>query len=443
MPARSRIKDLREAAADIALTLMPWQDIAGRYMMALGPNDKWLYRRIAVVVARQSGKTEIIKPRVLVGLRMGRVQLHIAQDRLRPRRSTFEPLADFLNEAEQRERYRIRNIRFANGQEQILCHGGGSYTIYAPTSGGARGGSFDDVYVDEAREFEDMTVESIIRPTTAARPNAQIMYFSSAGHDASAVLNDIRGRRDDDPRLAYLEWSAAPERDIGDREGWREANPALGITIDMDTLEDNFTSMSANAFETEHLCRWVVSMRPRLIDETIWMRAKSRLEKPVRPAMAVSVDPSGTRASAAIAWRQTDGTIGLKVVADVHGEPVNIDMLGPELSQRAMRMGATVVGFDPWTDTELARYFRNPKAVNGREFAGDCLTFVSVAEGQRLRWDDADAVAADLPWAVRKSHDSGAFMAVRAQDDKPITAVLAAIRAVGLVPAVAALPRVF
>jgi hypothetical protein len=34
-------------------------------------------------------------------------------------------------------------------------------------------------------------------------------------------------------------------------------------------------------------------------------------------------------------------------------------------------------------------------------------------------------------------------MAVKAKDDRPITAALAAIRAVGLVPAVAALPRVF
>ena len=185
-------------------------------------------------------------------------------------------------------------------------------------------------------------------------------------------------------------------------------------------------------------------MRPRLIDESTWLRAKGRLEKPVRPSMAVSVDPTGSRACAAIAWRQTDGTIGLRWLPTSTATPVNIDELGPgPRRRRALRMGATVVGFDPWTDTDLARHFRNAKAVNGREFAGDCLAFVSVAESQRLRWDDADAVSADLPWAVRKPHDSGAFMAVKAQDDKPITAVLAAIRAVGLVPAVAALPRVF
>src|SRR5207344_1666344 len=104
--------------------------------------------RLAVVVARQNGKTEIIKPRVLMGLRLGRAQLHIAQDRLRPRRSTFEPLAEFLDLPENREKYRIKTIRLGNGQEQITTEHGGSYTILAPTSGGARGGSFDDVYVD-------------------------------------------------------------------------------------------------------------------------------------------------------------------------------------------------------------------------------------------------------------------------------------------------------
>ena len=57
----------------------------------------------------------------------------------------------------------------------------------------------------------------------------------------------------------------------------------------------------------------------------------------------------------------------------------------------------TVVGFDPWTDTELARHFRNAKAVNSREFAGDCLAFIGAAESGRLVWDDAEAISSDLP----------------------------------------------
>src|SRR5688572_6537273 len=96
LPARSLIKDLEACALDLNLTLMEWQRIAGRYMTALGPHDQWLYRRFAAIVSRQNGKTEIIKPRVLLGFKLNRKMLHTAQDRSRPRKSTFEPLVDFF-----------------------------------------------------------------------------------------------------------------------------------------------------------------------------------------------------------------------------------------------------------------------------------------------------------------------------------------------------------
>ena len=65
------------------------------------------------------------------------------------------------------------------------------------------------------------------RPTLTASRNPQTIYCSNAGDDMSVVLNALRTRAETDPSLAYMEWSAAPERPIDDREGWAEANPAL------------------------------------------------------------------------------------------------------------------------------------------------------------------------------------------------------------------------
>jgi hypothetical protein len=56
----------------------------------------------------------------------------------------------------------------------------------------------------------------------------QIIYLSNAGDETSIVLNSLRDRAAEDPRLAYLEWSAAPDRADDDRDGWAEANPAIG-----------------------------------------------------------------------------------------------------------------------------------------------------------------------------------------------------------------------
>jgi polyhydroxyalkanoate synthesis regulator phasin len=64
----------------------------------------------------------------------------------------------------------------------------------------------------------------------------------------------------------------------------------------------------------------------------------------------------------------------------------------------------------------------------------------------KLRWDEADAITDDLIWTAKKPHDeSGSFQAVRSDDDRPITAALAAIRAVWMAstPAKRGIARVY
>ncbi|MFI5292906.1 MAG: hypothetical protein ACHQ02_08565, partial [Candidatus Limnocylindrales bacterium] len=263
------------------------------------------------------------------------------------------------------------------------------------------------------------------------------IYLSNAGDSSSVVLNDLRSRADTDPDLAYLEWSAAPTRELTDRKGWAEANPALGTTITLDTLAGFHATFPGPVFETEHLCRWVVSMQPPLVAEAAWLKAHRATETPRRASMGISMDVGGRRASAVIAWRQPDDSIGLKVVADWHGMPLVIETIGDELRRLVASHRVRDVAFDPETDADLARRLVASKPLAGREYANASETFVRVVESGRLRWDDASAVTDDLAWTARKPHASGAWHAVKAQDDRPITAALAAVRAVWL----ASVPR--
>lgn len=428
VPAKSLLADYRVAAKELGIRLMPWQVTAARYLTAVN-RQRWQFREIVLVVARQNGKTTELLPLIHQRLKAGRRILHTAQNRSLPR-ETFLTLAQSLNGHPD-----VVEIRYANGQEVIKFSNGGRYTLVAPTKSGARGHGVDDVLLDEVREQHSFELVASIKPAITASKNPQIIYVSNAGDEDSVVLNDLRRRSETDSSLAYLEWSASPDRAIDDRLGWAEANPAMGITIQPETLEDFFRSLPPAVFETEHLCRWVISMQPRLVSDASWQRARRTLEKPLRPMMAISMDPSGGRASAAIAWQQTDGTIGLKLVADVTGTPIDTDLFGPDLRQLAMRLGVTSVGFDDWTDKELARHLaqlRDVKAINGREFANASENFVRVIESGRLRWDEADQVSDDLTWTARKPHETGAWMAVKAKPDRAITSVLASIRAVWL-----------
>lgn len=424
VPVKSAIDEYKAAATLLGIKLMGWQTIAARFMVALD-GKRWKYHEVCVVVARQNGKTTLLLPFILMHLRRGDRLLHTAQNRSIPR-ETFLELAWKLNGDPD-----VAEIRFANGQELIRFTNGGRYTLVAPRPG-VRGYSVDIVLLDEVREQDSFDLLAGIKPTLTASRNPQVVYLSNAGDGDSVVLNDLRRRKDSDPSLAYLEWSAQPGRALDDVEGWREANPALGTTILFETLQGFHASFPPPVFETEHLCRWVVTMQPRLVADAKWEQCRGVLEDGRRPALGISMDASGTRASAVLAWQQSDGTIAVRVIADVHGEPIDTDRFGTELSDRAIRSGVSSVAFDDLTDRGLSRFFKAAKPMTGREFANASANFVRVIDAGRLRWDDADAVTNDLAWTARRPLTEGAWVAVKAKEDRPITASLAAIRAVQL-----------
>jgi len=443
MPARSEAKAFALVAKEMGIDLMPWQAISSRYITAKGPDGRHLFREVALLVARQQGKTTLMKPHIVRELRAGRKIMHIAQNRELPR-EMFGVVADAIAGSDQnllpRRRGKIIWPRYGSGQEEIILNNGASYRIAAANRGGARGHANDIVIIDELREMESFDVMAAAEPTLTMSDDPQIIYLSNAGNDASVVLNSVRDRAGDDPALAFLEWSASPDRQADDREGWCEANPALGYYPSvLRTLESDYRkhSLSGNLsiFETEHLCRWVATMRERLVDEFAWKlcRAEAELTPPRRPFMAVSMAPSGTRASAAIAWQQPDLTMALRLLYDVTGDPINADALGEDLKRTASRLGVGMVGFDPLTDAGLAKFFRKSQAISGPKFSNATDTFATMVQAHQLRWDDAAQIGDDLVWTAKKQNEeSGSYQAVRANDDRPITAALAAIRAVWL-----------
>jgi hypothetical protein len=427
--ATSRAQGAYNAAQRLGLQLWPWQKYALHEGMAT-VDGRFKYREVVNVAARRNGKTKILDARVLADMDAGRRFLHTSHNRILPRK-TLLSIANL-----DRSRYKVRE---ANGQEEIRdLHTGGSYKILAPQRG-ARGEDGDTLCVDEIREFEDWDFIAAAEPIVASSDDPQVLYLSNAGSELSVVLNDLRRRGTEglSPDLLYLEWSAAPELASDDREGWLQANPAIGhgnLTLErLQALYDKYMEAGELAiWETEHLCRWVVSMMPRLVDDSTWQRCRGTVEAPNNPAMGISVDPSGRRASAVVAWKQSDGSIAVTVSAEVTGNPINIVDLAVDLTAQAQTAGVTAVGFDPWTDQHLARHFPVTEGINGQEFANASERFVSAVETQALRWQAADAISVDLPYVARKITTGRSYMADRADPDRSITAALAAIRAVWL-----------
>lgn len=446
MPARSAVPAFRAAAEEMGIHLMPWQEEAARYLTATARDGRHLYREVCILVARQNGKTTLLKPYIVAALKAGKRVMHIAQTRDLPR-EMFGVIADALAATPEllpTRRGRTVWPRYAQGQEEIKLANGGVYRIAAANRGGARGRSNDLLIIDELREMVDWDVLNAAEPTLTMSDDPQIVYLSNAGTEESVILNAIRARAGRDDSLAYLEWSAGPERSVDDRDGWCEANPALGHFPQV--LREVETSFNARRlegtlaqFETERLCRWVNTMRQPLLDLARWEGCAAELAPPPKPPyMAVSMDPAGKRASLALAWRQADGSIALRMLLEATGNvetgaPIATDRLGPDLKELARQHKALTTGFDPMTDAALIRFLPRSTPITGQQYANASARFVTAVEGGALRWADCASVTTDLTWTTRKVHDEkGAFEAVRGDDTRPITATLAAIRAVWL-----------
>ena len=445
VPARSDIAKLTETAAAIGITFMPHQDVAGRYIEALGPGDAHLYREVAVIMSRQNGKSELLVPVIVKRLLQGRRIMHTAQDRDEPR-EIFYRVADIMWD-QYADLFPLRNgrptkPRYANGQEEIRLSNDAIYKLVAPTRSGARGPTRDLVIIDELREMDSWDFIAAAKPTLTLSPDPQMLYLSNAGEDDSIVLNAIRKRRDEDPALAYIEWSASPGLAADDAIAWAEGNPAMGHEPDgmgslYDTLANDYRTAKLEGtlpiFETEHLCRSVPTTREAFVDISAWNDCKDESDtEPHAPTMAVSLDPERRRASAAIAWLGDEG-VHIRLLFDVTGDPIDTDVLAKDIRAAAGKYGVRRVAFDPLTDAELVKPFKKSEPIAGQKFANASAQFAGLVAARSIRWQDADAVSDDLTWTARKlDRETGSFQAVRAQDDRPITASLAAVRAVWL-----------
>jgi hypothetical protein len=430
-------------AVSMGLTLMPWQVHALKYITAKGPDKRHAFHDVCIVVARQNGKTTLMQPYIIHALKAGKRVMHIAQTRDLPR-LMFEIIATEMGKEPDllpRRRGRIIWPRYGAGSEEIILNNGGSYRIAAATRGGARGYTNDIVIVDELREMLDDRFLNAARPTLTASDDPQMLYLSNAGTDASVILNSLRDRAADDPSLAYLEWSSAPDRATDDRVGWLEANPAAGHIAPLwDYLERTYTSYklsgSMGSFETEHLCRWVSAILPPIIARTTWEELRGSDVVPHgRPVMGVALDPNGKRASAVLAWLSSDGRrVSVKPLLEGTGDPMSTADFGAHVKELAAEYHVKAVGYDGSTDAELSKFFKKPERISGALLTNASSLFVNRVEAHTLDVDDAaDVIGPDIEWTGRKTHaQPGTWTAIPLSTEHPVTALLATIRAVWL-----------
>lgn len=325
----SRGFEVIDFAEMIGEPLHPWQQWAVIHALELLPDGSYRFRTVLILVARQNGKSHLKRIVTLWRMYMdgarrivGAAQdLSLARDQWQMCQETIHACPDLEEE--------WAGVRNVNGDEMFWA-GGCRYAIKATNDKAGRGGSNDEVNIDELRAQKDWKAWASLSKTTMARASGQLWAMSNAGDDESVVLNQLRdvAVAGTDPTLGIFEWSAKDGCELDDWAQIAQANPGLGTLISESAIRSALATDPPNIFRTEVLCQKVDQL-DGAIDLSAWRAcadpAGNMNDPELRKRLSVCLDiaPDGKHATLVAAAMLPDGRVRVEVIkAWPHSEGV-------------------------------------------------------------------------------------------------------------------------
>lgn len=325
--------------------LLPWQEEAGVRALEVKDDGTFRFRTVLILVARQSGKTHLLRTVALWRLFVDQANLilsvaqslDIAREAWRAGCQAVEADPDLKAE--------LARISRVNGDEFLALSNGARWKIGAANRSAGRGLSVDMLVMDELREQRSWDAWSALSKTTTARRRGQTWCISNAGDDQSVVLNHLResALNGDDDTICLLEWSAEDGCALDDPVAWAQANPGLGHTVSEVAIRSALATDPEPVFRTEVLCQHVKKLVPGALPQGAWKAAEDHGSAPAG-AVAFGVEVSLDRRTTTIgaAGLRPDGwwhVEDIEQLAGTSSAPARI----AELSRR----WAAPVGIDP------------------------------------------------------------------------------------------------
>lgn len=310
----------------LGIKLFPWQKWFYIHALELREDGRLRFKEVHLTVARQNGKTRVIKTfllwRMFVNHR-DQLILGAAQNR----NEAFGTWSQVKAEAENNPLLAPRMTRgsMKGGNEKIQTIWGSRYQVVTLKADAGRGKTAGTVFLDELREHKDEEAWNALSSTVLVPRDSMIISASNAGDSTSVVM---RGKRDyclgmierqdtAGSRVGWFEWSAPDGCDLDDRTAWAMANPSLGYSLQEEDIQAA-RSKSDAGFRTENLCQWVDVMSAGIIPIDNWGYGQDRkIRRPAGARASVSLDTSWdrSRTSIAVAWDLPDGRRATEVVA--------------------------------------------------------------------------------------------------------------------------------
>jgi phage terminase large subunit-like protein len=244
--------------------VMGWQRHILRQLLSYDAEGRWSNQKALVSVARQNGKTVLMKAvlgwyltQYLASEKQPQTVISTAHD-LSLAVSLFTDLAPTLA-----EKFGAKVKRsYGRNELQIGPH---KWIVRAATHNAGHGQSTALLLVDECWGVSQDALDVGLLPTQRAQANPLCIMLSTAGVEGSTAMlrwreQGLRGIDEGiDTGIYFAEYSPDPALDPMTPEAWRMANPALGTTISEETLIAESMSPNRAAFLRSSCNLWVQS----------------------------------------------------------------------------------------------------------------------------------------------------------------------------------------
>lgn len=297
--------DVIEFAESIGHPLDPWQQWAVVHIGELLPDGRPRFRKVLIMVARQNGKSELLKIIGLYFLIIARVEQILSMSNKFEYARALWSSAYKLAMRSDVTKDEIPVYRPGNNDPHMSTADDSTWRICAANGDAGRSGSCDVILIDELRQHHNFEAWSASLHTMNARRNGQLIAASNEGTAASVVLDALRDEAlsGKNRRTGIFAWQANENARPDDPSEIAMANPNVGHRIELDDLlAEGIAAGEASGerlteYLTEVLCVKVAVFKPA-IDAAKWTDRGPREERPAikladhRDRLAVCLDVS-------------------------------------------------------------------------------------------------------------------------------------------------------
>lgn len=387
------------AAAQRALVPapLPWQRWFLIHALELlpGPERRFRFRVLLLLVARQNGKTTVLVVMILWRLfQDGAGKIIGTSTKLEQAEDTWDTVV-LISELIPELADEVAHVGKVNGSKYMQLDSLEEYFPQPSNTSAGRGWAAELVLVDELRSHKTWDTWSAISKSTTAKRRGQVFGISNAGDATAVVLRQLRdsaiaaieGNLQDDGDLdeelrqllasspTFLaEWSARPDRSKYDRDGWYESNPSLGWIFGEESIAASLGEPEWQ-FRTEVLCQFVDTSEGGPFADASW--AATSVEKVTRDTsrpFGYCIDVSYDRKMAyiAVGFFDEDGRLRGELAArragtdwiipwlqhpdrKVKPDLVTLQSVGAPVSTLIPEFEAAGIDLVPWQGSDVTR----------------------------------------------------------------------------------------